>query len=240
MLPQHLLNALSTLATVGIGPQTDTARLPPQIDSIYQNALALSQGGSDASAAAANAMLQQIKVAAAPLLLGSDDDGEGGVFNQAKWQRFVSTILDEFFKVLDDMIQLAKDHPDYVLAAILAIAAPHLCAGVIVPILEYVGFTSTGILAGQFTRTLCLNGKNVADSLAFALISGSTPAAVQGLIGNITPHSLFAILQSAGMNGYGGAVISMFIRTHALEYLVARGLYDSWGRLWGGSTEDSA
>jgi len=67
----------------------------------------------------------------------------------------------------------------------------------------------------------------------FVLMLGSVPAAVQALIGNITPHSLFAILQSASMHGYGSAVISMFIRTHALEYLVARGLYDSWAWLEG-------
>lgn len=147
MLPQHLLNPLNTLATVGIGPQADTARLPPQIDSIYQNALALSQVGSDASAAAASKLLKQIKAAAGPLLLGSDD-GEGGILNEAILKKFVSIVLDELFKVLDDMIQLAKDHPDYVLAAIVTIAAPQLPAGVVLAILEAVGLTSTVNLAG--------------------------------------------------------------------------------------------
>lgn len=69
---------------------------------------------------------------------------------------------------------------------------------------------------------------------------GSTPAAVQALVRNIGPHSLVPILQSAGINGYGGAVISMLIRTHAPEYLVAHGLGESWGWLWGGSTEEHA
>ncbi|KAI0834581.1 hypothetical protein F5Y06DRAFT_278416 [Hypoxylon sp. FL0890] len=43
------------------------------------------------------------------------------------------------------------------------------------------------------------------------IVVGSLAAAWHSLIGNVSAHSLFAILQSAGMGGYGTAAIQAII-----------------------------
>jgi hypothetical protein len=49
------------------------------------------------------------------------------------------------------------------------------------------------------------------------ILTGSIAAGLQSFIGNVAPGSLFAILQSAAMNGYGAVVLESVLR---LRYIL--------------------
>jgi hypothetical protein len=105
------------------------------------------------------------------------------------------------------------------------------------PILWILGWCKAGIRAGTYiclqcahthTHTLSLSLSRLFFPRFFSLmhiggeeatdiLTGSIAAGLQSFIGNVAPGSLFAILQSAAMNGYGAVVLESVLR---LRYIL--------------------
>lgn len=82
---------------------------------------------------------------------------------------------------------------------------------VVAPVLGVAGFTANGVAAGQlqllFVRVL-LAVVYVWCDIMLTLTTGSAAAGVHGMIGNVAANSAFAILQSAGVGGYGATIVA--------------------------------
>ncbi|KAH7025126.1 uncharacterized protein B0I36DRAFT_332555 [Microdochium trichocladiopsis] len=116
---------------------------------------------------------------------------------------YIESVLDELVKAADKMFEVAKEHPQLSIGALLVIGAPHLAGGPAVAILHALGFETAGVLAG------------------------STAAALQSAIGSVTAGSIFAILTSAGAGGHGVAAITAALQGAGISLIfsdVLRGL----------------
>ncbi|KAI1087620.1 hypothetical protein F5B19DRAFT_61731 [Rostrohypoxylon terebratum] len=93
-------------------------------------------------------------------------------------------------------------------AAGVALLVPGIIAA---PALAAAGFGAAGPIAGTFTyfSTRRLPNSNITNTSYHA---GSIAAGAQASAGNIAAGSLFATLQSAGMAGYGAAIVNGVIQ----------------------------
>lgn len=100
---------------------------------------------------------------------------------------------------LSDLLKWMAAHP-YATAFHIAMVLLMLCPGLaVVPLLEMVGFGAEGIIAGKSKSTMHV------EILSYPLLiqTESVAASYMSVAGPIAARSLFAVLQSTAMGGYG-------------------------------------
>lgn len=101
---------------------------------------------------------------------------------------------------LSDVLKWMAAHP-YATAFHIAMVLLMLCPGLaVVPLLEMIGFGADGIIGGKPKSTI---NDEILGSFVADLIAGSVVASYQSVAGPIAARSLFAVLQSTAMGGYG-------------------------------------
>lgn len=130
----------------------------------------------------------------------------------------------------------ASEHPTATVFIVLGVAGLIILAAypglIYKPMLDALGFTSEGVAAGKQTPVFGLEALDLLfdrrHSIQFtgyantdSMSSDSIAAAVHSIIGNVSPGSVFAFLQSAGAEGYGAAALNAALRATGATIMTA-------------------
>lgn len=110
---------------------------------------------------------------------------------------------------LSDVLKWMKAHP-FATAFHIAMVLLMLCPGLAVaPLLEIIGFGAEGIIGGKPKFAMY---DEIPRSFFADQITGSVVASYQAIAGPIAARSLFAVLQSTAMGGYGVVKVYKAVR----------------------------
>ena len=94
-----------------------------------------------------------------------------------------------------------RSHPRETKIVGAGLVAACLCPLIMGPLLAGIGFGAAGPIAGRLLP-------HVFDDMLAKASQGSLAAAIQATLGPVAAGSLFAVLQSAAMGGYGAAIVA--------------------------------